>query len=271
MIRLTRWVLPCLCLWALAGPARAGWVVRWNNVQIKKSGERLDAEPSTMRIDRNRVRVEQPNVTTIIDYNRKRFTVMNPKREIFWSGSADDYIKTLVDERSRSLRKRGRAARAGGRVAELPEVDESRLPQIKIVRSVQHETIAGHDAVKYVILTSEEPFEEMWVAEDLDLSRDLSPKKFLAYQRKIGAVRLGKSADAYNALYRDEQYRKILDRGFAVKTIVHHIAGGFERTVTDIRRADVDGKLFKVGRNYRRARLAQVLAPEEKPGDAQAR
>ena len=270
MVRFVTCVLLSFGLLGVAPRADAGWVVQWENVRIKPGGERVSAGPTTMQIDLGRVRLEQPQIVTVIDYNRGRFTVINPEHRQFWSGTVDQYTAQVLDDRTKAVSRRRRSRRRL-RQARRPAVDEKSLPPIVIQRTRQKEKLAGHTAVKYVIMTNKELFQELWVAQDLDLSRDLPPRKLLAYQRKLGAVRLGKSSDAFNALYRNKEYEEVLRKGFALKTITHHIAGGFERTATEIPRAAMDSSAFTAPKGYQRVDLKQVFGADERGNNAQSR
>ena len=74
---------------------------------------------------------------------------------------------------------------------------------------------------------------------------------------------VGKSAGLYNALYRSEDYRKLLESGFALKTVARHIAGGFEQTATEIREEAVPANEFEVPTDYRRVRLVDVFQQDQ--------
>lgn len=243
--------------------AQAGWVAEWQNVPVKSTGERMAVQPSTMSISKGRVRVAQPDSITLIDYNKGRFTLMNPQQEFFWSGSIDEYIAEMSKARAEALRQR-----AGRKAAQVktPKVDPGALPPLTIQKTSETKTIAGHETTKYVVHVDGELFQEFWIAPDLNLSTDLDAGKFLAYQQKMSAVRMGKSAGAFNALYRNEEYRKLLETGFILRSVTHHIAGSFERTAASIRSETVPDSAFTVPDSYRRVRLPDVL-PDEQQGE----
>ena len=65
--------------------------------------------------------------------------------------------------------------------------------------------------------------EEIWIAP-LDMSADISPDRFNAQLLKNSAAMQGKSADSYNALCRDAEYRRLTDKAMILKTVTHHLA-----------------------------------------------
>ncbi len=232
--------------------AQAGWISEWRNIPATGS-EQL----STMKIEDGRVRVAQPETITLMDYKKGQFTLLNPISQYFWSGTVDQYVEEMSKNRNQAMAKRMRLE--DKRDFKPPEVDVESLPAITIKPTGEKQTIAGHETAKYEVRSNAEPFQEIWVAEDLDLSKDLDLNRFLAYQQKLAGAMLGKSAPAYNALYRSEDYRKLLDKHFALKVITYHIAGSFERTAIEIREEAVPASEFKIPDHYRRVRLSDVF------------
>lgn len=253
----------CAVSFALVvGPsaATAGWVIEWKNTPLQKSGPQT-SENSTAYISRNKTRVEQTHLTTIYDYDRSTFTVMNPKLERFWSGSVDEYVRMSVRRRNEAL-----STSFGGKGADkldaLPEIVEDELPEITVERSGEQREIAGHPTVKYEVKVGEDVFQELWLAESLDLATDINAEKFAAYQRKNARGMIGASAKPFNALYRSPAYVGLLKSGYALETTTRHLAGGFEQTARSIRQADLPASHFAVPKHYRRVHLDDVFEVE---------
>lgn len=244
---------------AAAPAARAGWIIEWENTPIR-GDTRADGERATAYLQANKTRMEQEHVTTLYDYDQGKFTILNPKSKFFWSGSVEDYVKLSAKRRNEALRKRT----GGNQTAdELPEVDPDKLPQITVELSGETREIAGHDTVKHVVKVNDEVFQEMWIAEGLSTAADLDPDKLLEYQRVSSRGMIGASSAPYNALYRSPEYRKLLDKGVALETVTHHLAGGFEQRARSIKQAEVDPAKFSVPEDYRRVRLDDVFQVEK--------
>lgn len=253
-------LLACLCV---APPAaRAGWVAQWVNTAFKPNGDRLDPQPSTMRIAKGRIKVEQPHAVTVIDYGRGSFTILNPQKQYFWTGSVDEYIDEMTRERNVALKGR-LGTDTDPLKSDLEKVDIASLPKLKVEKTEEAKTIAGHPTTKYVIRADDEVFQEIWVAPNLDVARDIDVDKYLEYERKMSAFMLGKSGRVFHSLYRNDDYRKLLRTGFVLQTITRHIAGGYEQVATDFKESEVPGVEFEVPESYRRVRLADVLAENQ--------
>jgi hypothetical protein len=256
--------------------ARAGWVSDWTNTAVLKNGQKADPQPSAMTMANGRVRLEQPDAVTIIDYGSGRFTLMNPHTKAFWTGTIDEYVHDVTMNRASVLRseigsiagpnKRAKKAMDGANYT-APEVDPAKLPPVSITKTGITDRIAGYDTVKYEARANGELFQEFWVAPSLDVSGDLDPNRFFAVQQKLSTATAGKSAEQYKALYRDEDYRALLAKAFVLKIVNHHIGGEFNRTATSIRQAEVPDSTFQVPPTYRKVRLADVLpAPTPNSG-----
>jgi hypothetical protein len=262
MHRVSSVALAAALLASLPAAARAGWIVEWQNTSVKSTGERMDTQPATMYLSGGHVRFEQPHTTSVIDYDKGRLTILNTDRQYFWSGSVDEYVNEMTKNRAKALRER--IGKDTDSKFAMPKVNLDHLPAISIKKTGEKKTVAGYETWKYEISSNGEPFQEIWIAENLDLSKDLDPKKFLDYQRKVSRAMLGQAAGRYNALYRSEDYAKLLEKGYALETNVHHIAGGYERKATALRQADVPASKFDVPDDYRRVRLSDVFPSDDK-------
>jgi len=274
-----RKLLLCLIPALLPVAAQAGWVIDWSTTAVNATGERMATQRATQSIAGNKLRMQQPTVVTVIDYNKDRFTVINTEKEYFWTGSVEEYVREMQQGRQAAMRERvavaGMADRIKRKATEEAKardtsrtplaVDKSTLPPISITNTGQKEKIAGYDTEKYDVKVDGELFQEFWFAPGLNLSADLDAAKYLAQQEKTGAGMAGKSAKAHNALYHDPQYRALMEKGFVLKSVVHHLAGGYERVATSVAQKDVPASVFAVPEDYRRVRLDDLFDPPPTP------
>jgi hypothetical protein len=258
MIRAASLFFLLVALVAAPSAARAGWVLKSKETAVRHTGDKLDPQESTMSIAKNKVRIEQAQTTTILDYGKKTFAILNPNQSYFWSGTLDEYLRQMSRDRSASLHRR-MGKQADDMNFERKKIDPKSLPPVAIEKTGVTETIAGHPATKYEIKAQGEVLLEVWLAEDLKVASDLDPKLFLDYESRISETMLGSGAKPFVALYRNDDYRKLLDSGYVLKSITHHRAGSYEREVTEIRSEDVPATAFDVPDSYRRVRLADVL------------
>jgi hypothetical protein len=250
--------------------AHAGWTSTWTNTAIKQKGQRAEPQNTSMALSGGRVRLEQPEVITVIDYNSGRIIMMNPTKQHYWSGTVDEYVRDLTTARDEKVKMTygqhnpvARSKQAKADTYKPPKVDPAKLPAVSVTKTGLTGKVAGYDTEKYDIYADGELFQEIWVAP-VDVSSDLNIDTYLALQRKMGAAKLGKSSGAYNALYLNEDYRKLLANATVLKVVTHHLGGGFERVATSMQQDEVPDSQFSVPAEYRRVRLFDVLnAPQQ--------
>jgi len=250
--------------------AHAGWVIEWSTSASGPKGQTMPAQQATQSIAADQVRMDQPEVVTIVNYDKDSFTMMNPVKQYFWSGSTTEYVREMTRTRDAAMREKINAMTKQQGKDPLAEpvgdptprpVDPAKLPPVSITSAGVKETIAGYEAEKYEVKVDGQLFEELWIAP-LDLSADINYDRYLASQLKNSAAMLGKSAEAYNAVYRNPEYRRLTEKATVLKNVTHHLAGKFERTATSVQQRDLPASTFEVPESYRKVRLSDVL---EKP------
>src|SRR5689334_12750435 len=129
--------------------AQAGWVIEWNASSTNQKGQNMPAQKATQSISGNQVRMEQPEVITIVDYNKDRFVMMNPVKQYFWSGSTDQYVSEMTHNRDAAMRER--IGDLTGDQKKQPEpaadptprtIDPAKLPPVSITSAGVTEKIA---------------------------------------------------------------------------------------------------------------------------------
>lgn len=253
--RVLWFVCACVVGWSAPGAADAGWVVEWKNTAVKKEG-RGEPNKSTAYISGDKQRIDQDHVSTIYDYRKGTFTLLNPARKFFWSGTMKDYVAKSYARRGKAIQQR-MGTKTGS--TEVPVIDKKSLPELKIERMKEEKEIAGHTAHKYEVLVDGKVFQELWVAEGLDLTKDLDPERMTKYQQERARGFLGHAADYHNALYLSDAYLKLLRKGYTLQKNTYHIAGSFEQLATSIRETDVDSSRFETPEDYRRVRLSDIF------------
>jgi hypothetical protein len=261
-----------LVLLGSSAPARAGWLIEWSTNATNSKGTSLSTATASQAIAGNRVRLEQPQVITLVDYNRDEYAILNPVKYTFWSGSTEDYVRDTRAAREAAVQQRmgnlkGTFDKQGKAATGDAKIDPSTLPPVSVSATGERATIAGYETTKYEVRVDGALFEEVWIAP-IDLSADLDRSRYMAHQQKTAAGRSGRVARTALAVYRSPEYGALFDKGFALKTVSHHQAGRFERTATSVKQAEVDAATFAVPESYRKVRLGDLLEPPPTPAPA---
>ena len=241
--------------------AHAGWIIELRNTAISTKGERQTPEDATMYVSDGKVRTVQPNTATIVDYKTNRFTLMNPKKELFWSGTIDEYVSEMNKSRKDAAYKRFGSTNAA-QMARDPDKEDKKLPRVVLRKLGDGGVVAGHDTVKYQVESDGELFQELWVATDVSTNSDLDPAQYLAIQQKLSGGMIGKAGKSFRAMWKNQDVRALYGQGIILRNVVRHVAGGYERTTTAVKQTDVAAGEFEVPESYRRVRLGDVLKTE---------
>jgi len=139
--------------------AHAGWVLQWTTAASTGKDKQLPSQKATQSIAANQVRMDQPEVITITDYDKDRFVMMNPTKQFFWSGTTDEFVREMTRARDTAMREKigsltgqkakDKAAAAAAADATPKPIDVSKLPPVSITPSGAQEKIAGYDTQKY--------------------------------------------------------------------------------------------------------------------------
>lgn len=241
--------------------AHAGWIIEESTVATRMKGDPSPPEPATRRVSEGRVRVTQPNVVIVQDSVKSRYTMLIPERNVYWTGSIDEYLKETQALAAQNAAGGPAVKPANGVPAKVPTLNPSSLPKIVIRKTDEQATLGGYDTTKYMIETDGRPFQEVWLTTAFNINSDLDPKKYVAFQAKLAAGMQGASAPDFNALYRSPEYLTFLSSGFPMKTLTRHASGTFTQEVRSVSRADIDDSEFSAPKDATRAALGDMFAP----------
>lgn len=237
-----------LALVSLAGPALAGLLV------TEGQGE----SRSYTYIQANRLRYEDAGQVTIFDLNQGTMILLQPAHKRYWTGTPEDFarqVKSTVDAQLdvelKALPEDERLALKDD--ARRPALEAPAKMQVKVVRTDQVDTLAGHRARKHQIFVEGQLLEEVWIAEDLDVGKELDPDK---YAKLLLQTRSDDSGDWEF----DPQVRALRTKGLEMKSIRHAATGPEESGgVNKVEQKQLPDSTFQVPPGYTKATMAQIL------------
>lgn len=124
---------------------------------------------------------------------------------------------------------------------------------VRVERTGQVDTLAGHPARNHQIYVEGQLTEEVWIAEDLDISRELDPDK---YAQLLQQTRSDDSSDWEF----DPQVRALRTKGLELKSIRHAATGPEESgAVQKVEQKQLPDSTFQVPAGYKKGTMAQIL------------
>jgi hypothetical protein len=192
-------VLSALLLGPLA--AHAGYlIVDENGEQVLLSTGRLKMAPSSAG-----------GLVLVLDVAQGRLWVADPGRRRYWEGTVDEYCDGVRGLAAPPKAARGDAGGAG------------RAPTVTIERTAETQTIAGLPTRKFRVLADGTLYEELWLASDAALLRELivarAPDTFGRMSGCLATAGSGRRVET------TDEYRRIYSEGWPLKAVFHGDGG----------------------------------------------
>lgn len=245
--------------------AQAGIVIE--EISYDKNNPK-DEEKTVTYISANRVKVVQSEGEyELWDLNKGTIYLVNPQKKIYSGGEA---IEVFIKEMKESIQKMQQEMGVVGMLFKKTTPAKSGTKEKVIVKNTaQTITIAGYPAVKYEVYRGKKLDEEVWLAKDVEIKKELDYKKFEKLARELERameVEFGLSSSAEEEIDTTELDR-LYEQGFVLKSIDHSINGVTE--VTKVYKRDIPAKEFQVPAGYRKldTQLFMELEEEDEEDD----
>ncbi len=249
----------------LSSSARAGWLIQQVISSTSPQGTSQKVG-STNYFSKNRLKAVQDGSILIINYNTGQISVSDRNRKLYWSGTIDEYINGIRDYMAQAKREM-EASMKNMPPEQRKAVEEemkkaggpTKVGRISIEKTSDRQTIAGYRTTKYIVHLDENSYQEIWISEDLNISKDMDMKKIQDFQNKIsravGSVYSGQAAGVEGS----SEYQSLFEKGYPLKIV--HVVGQNKGTilVTDVRETDLSDREFEVPEGYRRTTLQEIM------------
>src|SRR5262245_15000157 len=196
--------------------AHAGYLIAdQNGEQVLVSIGRLKMAPKSAG-----------GLVMVLDIGRGRVWVADPGQKRYWEGTVDDYCDGVRKLSAVPTTAQGETGGSG------------RIPKVTVQKTPDTETIAGLPTRKYQVLADGALYEELWLASDPALLRELvvarAPETF---GRMSGCLA---TAGGEARVEATEEYRKIYSEGWPLKGVFHGPGGPTPGTpVTRVERREI--------------------------------
>lgn len=251
---------------SLSSGARAGWIIQQVISSTSPQGPTNQRIYSTNYFSKDRFKAVQDSSILIINYNTGRISVSDRTRKLYWSGTIDEYINGIRDymaQAKRDMEVSMKNMPPEQRRAVEEEMRKSRGPtkvgRVSIEKTSDRQTIAGYRATKYNVYLDENSHQEIWISEDLDISKDMDMKNIQDFQNRISGAVGSVYSDQAAGVERSSEYQSLFEKGYPLKIV--HVVGQSRGTivVTDVRETDLADREFEVPEGYRRTTLQEVI------------
>jgi hypothetical protein len=217
--------------------AEAGWlIVDENGDQTLVSRGRLKMNPREAR-----------GQSMVLDLTRARMWVADAGRRLYWEGTVEEYCEAL-----RGLMPSLQTPPAGS-----PGGDGTPPPRVTLERTDEAETIAKLPTRKYRVLVEGKLYEELWLANDEQLVRELDLTRAPDTFGRMFACMVTMDGQRPEA---SAEYRRLFAEGWPLKAVFHGEGGSPGRAlVTRAEPREIAERDFMPPAGFRASTLTEVF------------
>lgn len=164
-------------------------------------------------IQDNKITFRAPDQILSMDIGKDMITIASPGEKKYWRGTSEAFeagAKKSID----TIEKLIEQQLPEGKGIFKPESEKKASVEVKDSGKVRK--IAGHPARKYELFVDGKLKQEKWVAEDIDVGKDLDIAKFKKMMRKFQSA-FGKDP-VTDALWSDKA-TSVLDKGWPLAMV----------------------------------------------------
>ena len=121
---------------------------------------------------------------------------------------------------------------------------------LEVVKTSETETIAGYSTTKYQLLIDGGLAQEIWMAEDLDVSAEVDMEQFLNMSTAKAGVASYQSTAEYQDLFR---------QGYPLRQVVFQAGGKEIIEATKVEQQDIPDSQFEVPDGYQEMNMQQMM------------
>ncbi|WP_027366434.1 DUF4412 domain-containing protein [Desulfocurvibacter africanus] len=221
---------------ACASIAQAGFI------QSEDDGSTLYVQNGKLRGETS----EEGDMWSVIDMTKGTIMMVNPEEKTYYEGTIDEYcagMRTMMDAMSQFM---------GGL---MPQPSQKKI-KVEVVKVGPGGKIAGYDTTRYKVLADGVLREELWLANDKALMKELGNPQSMAKFSQCMAMETDFEASS--------EYQGLMKAGWPLKTVTY--PGNEAETdseVVSIDKADIPASKFAAPKGYSKTPMSDMFGPVE--------
>lgn len=271
---ISRMVLLIALFIFLSDSVQAGWII--DQVVYSKSTQQPKNQKVNSRnyFSKDRFKAVQGSSILIINYNTSQISMSDRDRKLYWRGTIDEYINGIRDYMAQARREmeqsmknmppeRRRAVEEEMRKQGHSLTGESKgateAGRVRVEKTSERQTVAGYNAAEYTVYLDENSYQEIWISEDLDISKDMDMKKMQNFQNRINEAVGSVYSDRGAGVERSIEYQSLFEKGYPLKIV--HVVGQSKGIieVTGAKVTEIPDIEFDVPESYRKTTLQEII------------
>ncbi|MFO7596452.1 MAG: DUF4412 domain-containing protein [Desulfocurvibacter africanus] len=241
MSRLVRSMF-CLGILAMTASLACASIAQAGFIQTEDDGSALYVQNGKLRGETS----EEGDMWSVIDMTKGTIMMVNPEEKTYYEGTIDEYcagMSTMMDAMSQFM---------GGLMPKAPQ----KKIKVEVVKVGSGGKIAGYDTTRYKVLADGVLREELWLANDKALMKELGNPQSMAKFSQCMAME--------NDFETSTEYQGLMKAGWPLKTVSH--TGGdseIDSEVVSIEKADIPASKFAAPKGYSKTPMTDMFGPVE--------
>ena len=238
----------------LASQAFAGWVVE----EVSSYGEEQKSTDINY-LQQNKVK-SVGSTTTIADLEKGIFYFIVPEREIYWSGTPEEFRK-LMEEGKKMMEEQQLKSMTPEQRETYKQYMKQREEEAKTVpppqkvevkKTSKKAKIADYSSIKYEVWVDGKLKEELWVCADIMPQDEIDVKKLNQFFKTM--IEPDKDEGSYESSPEYEKIATYMEQGYKLKNITYDEYGMEESVseITKIEKKNISDSEFVVPKTYKK-------------------
>lgn len=242
----------------LVSQAFAGWVIE------EVSGYPEEEETrETIYFQKNRIKIVDSEQIMIFDLEKGMLYFLNPDREIYWSGTPEEFQEAMKEAMKLAMEKMLEEMAPEQREAyeqfmegmeeETKEATPEKKIKVEVKKTSEKATVAGYSTQKYQVWVDGELKEELWISTEIDLKDEIDLKKFAQF---IEALSGAGEEESYES---SPEYMGLMKQGYPLRSIDYTFGEkGAVREATKVEKRQIPDSEFEVPKSYRKVSIGEM-------------
>jgi len=240
-----------IALLLLAGSAEAGVVVKYS-------------DGTEIAIQGGKIRSSGEGGTAIIEVKTGAFAIIDDEKKTYAESTVDevcDSMQKLFEQMTKNLPPEQLEMMKKMMKMRAPS---GQAPKVKVERAGDGGEIAGYKTVKYKVYSDGKLYEELWIAENTPVQKelqDVGAAEFLS--KKFENCMAGPSKVAPEALVEaGKEYQKLFKRGWAMRRVEYDPETGEQASseeVVSLEERKLPASDFEVPKDYKKVTFVELM------------
>jgi len=212
-------------------------------------------------LSQNRIKYTTNVWTLIAHLDTQRIVLANHPRKRYWEGPVDEYFTLQAQQLQGSQQKAEKMLQVlpldqSQRLRAFSHVDpfDPLIPTLEITttQTPEQTTILGKPTQKYEVRRNGEPYEETWVAANIDVTQDIDGQKRKAFVSNLQQARTTPPGAVLAEL------TDLVTKGYPLKTV--NVVSGVTKEVVEAQQRDFTAEEFVAPSGYTESPLAETMS-----------